>query len=156
MNNAQTINESIASRKPCTSFEDDTYYHITIFNEFTKTRDYKYVAIFGYYKPKYRWTKAQAWEMYKKAPDTWVDGLGVERMYDWGRGENKIELAWDDREWHEPQLDHIIPRSKGGSDKPDNMQVQPAIVNRVLSNLTEESGPAILPIVARKFGLKVA
>lgn len=153
MQNYAGINARISKRNPCTSFEDNTYYNIGLFEHFCETRDYKYVTIFGYYKSKYDWTDDQALEMYNKAPDGWTDGLGVYREYDWGRGENKIDLEHSDREWHEPQLDHIVPRSKGGPDTPGNFQVLPAIVNRVLSNLTDETAPAVLPLVLKQFGM---
>ena len=150
MKNHQQINESIKNLEPCTSFEDDTYYHISIFKDFTKHRDLKRVAIFGYYKSKYRWTDAEAELMYQQTPDGWLDGLGVYRLYDWGRGENKIEKG-EDWEWHDPQLDHIVPKSRGGTDKPDNFQVLPAIINRILSNMTDEQAPALLPIIIQQF-----
>jgi hypothetical protein len=153
MQNYAVINERIAGRNPCTSFEDNTYYTMDLFEHFCDNRDYKYVTIFGYYKNKYDWTDEQAWEMYNKAPDTWTDGLGVVRYYDWGRGQNKLNLSHSDREWHEPQLDHIVPRSVGGSNTPDNFQVLPAILNRVLSNLTDETAPAVLPLVLKQFGM---
>jgi hypothetical protein len=151
MKNWSVVNERIQHRDPCTSFEDNTYYNIPLFEHFCDNRDYKYVAIFGYYKNKYDWTDAEAQEMYHKAPDGWTDGVGVYRLYDWGKGANKIRCG-DDWEWHEPQLDHIIPRSKPGtSNKPLNFQVLPAILNRILSNLTDEMAPAILPILIAQF-----
>lgn len=150
MINHQTINESIRTREPYTGFDEGTYYHLSLFKEFCNTRDYKRTAIFGYYKPKYGWTDAQAEDMYARAPDGWTDGVGVYRLYDWGKGENKIEKG-SDWEWHDPQLDHIVPRSKGGEDIPGNFQVVPAIVNRVMTDLTDETAAAILPVLAVQF-----
>lgn len=158
MKNYQQINESIKNLEPCTSFEDGTYYHISIFKDFTKHRDLKRVAIYGYYKSKYRWTDAEAELMYQKSPDSWTSGTGIERLYDWGKGENKID-AGEDGEWHEPQLDHIVPRSRakamGWTDKqinhPDNFQVLPAYLNRLLSNLTDEHADEILPLFVGQF-----
>ena len=52
MNNWQEVNERIQHRTPQTSFEDNTYYTINLFEHFCDNRDYKFVAIFGYYKNK--------------------------------------------------------------------------------------------------------
>jgi hypothetical protein len=94
--------------------------------------------------------------MYNKAPDEWTDGLGIVRLYDWGRGDNKIARDAN-RDWHEPHLDHIVPRSKGGTNDPANFQVLPRKVNIILSNLTDEEAPALLPLVIAQFpGLKIS
>jgi len=158
MKNYVAINESIATRAPYTSFDEATYYNMRIFNKFCEERDYKRVAIFGYYKSNYKWTDAEAEEMYAKAPDGWTDGLGIYRSYDWGKGANKIK-AGEDWEWHEPQLDHIVPRSRAKAmgwatkdiNHPSNFQVLPAFLNRILSNLTDEQAPAILPLIIAQF-----
>jgi hypothetical protein len=151
------MNSAIAGRNPCTSFEENTYYHYSLFEHFCDNKDYKYVTIFGYYKNKYDWTEEEAQEMYDKTPDGWIDGTGIYRLYDWGRGENKLARDVDtDRDWHEPHLDHVIPRSKGGSNKPSNMQVLPRKLNIILSNLTEDEATAILPLLLAQFpGVKL-
>ena len=159
MKNFVAINESISTLEPYKGFDEGTYYTMSIFNEFCKTRDLKRVAIFGYYKSKYRWTDDEAEEMYAKSPDGWTDGLRVYRTFDWGRGENKIELKHADDEWHAPQLDHIVPKSRARAmgwteaqiNHPSNFQVLPAYLNRILSNLTDEQAPAILPLVIAQF-----
>jgi hypothetical protein len=158
MKNFDAINESISTLEPYKGFDEGTYYTMSIFNEFCKTRDLKHVAIFGYYKSKYRWNIEQAQEMYDKAPDGWTDGIGVYRKFDWGKGENKIECG-EDWEWHEPQLDHIVHRSRAKAmgwtpeqiNHPSNFQVLPAFINRILSNLTDEQAPAVLPIILAQF-----
>lgn len=150
MQNHIEINLAIVNRKPCTSFEENTYYTYPLFEHFCDYKDYKHIAIFGYYKHKYDWSDEEALEMYNKAPDSWTDGIGVHRLYDWGRGKNKI-VRDNDRDWHEPHLDHIVPRSKGGSNKPSNMQVLPRKLNIILSNLTEDEAPALLPLLLEQF-----
>jgi hypothetical protein len=159
MNNHNQINEAISNRIPCTSLEDNTYYNIDLFNHFCEHNDYKYVAIFGYYKPKYRWSDSEAQMMYDKSPDGWTDGVGVYRAYEWGRGDNIVVKNWHDSEWHTPELDHIVsvdeatllgwPKEK--IDHPDNMQVLPRKVNRILTNMTDEQAPALLPIILAQF-----
>lgn len=152
MRNHTVINEAISNREICTSFDEGTYYTQTLFNEFCGHMDLKRVTIFGFYKPKYGWTDDEAEEMLAKCPDGWTDGLGVYRSYDWGRGENKIAKGNDtDRDWHEPHLDHIVPRSKGGTDKPNNFQVLPRKLNIILSNLTDEEAPALIPLLIAQF-----
>ena len=158
MKNFVAINESISTLELYKGFDEGTYYTMSIFNEFCKTRDLKRVAIFGYYKSKYQWTVTQAQEMYDKAPDGWTDGVSVYRKFDWGKGENKIKCGGD-WEWHEPQLDHIVPKSRAKAmgwtreqiNHPGNFQVLPAFLNRILSNLTDEQAPAILPLVIAQF-----
>ena len=158
MKNFVAINESISTLELYKGLDEGTYYTMSIFNEFCKTRDLKRVAIFGYYKSKYQWTVTQAQEMYDKAPDGWTDGVSVYRKFDWGKGENKIKCGGD-WEWHEPQLDHIVPKSRAKAmgwtreqiNHPGNFQVLPAFLNRILSNLTDEQAPAILPLVIAQF-----
>lgn len=152
MNKYQLVNEALQNREPYTSRDENTYYTHDLFKHFCRNKDYKYVAIFGYYKSKYEWADEEAQEMYEKAPDGWTDGLGIYRAYDWGRGENKISRDNEmDRDWHEPHLDHIIPKSKGGSNKPSNMQVLPRKLNIILSNLTEDEAPALIPLLIAQF-----
>lgn len=159
MRNHQIINESIANREICTSFDEATYYTQSIFNEFCEHMDLKRVAIFGFYKSKYSWTDDQAWEMYNKSPDGWTDGLGVYRHFDWGKGENQIPLDHFEKEWHLPELDHIVSKDEAGRlgwdvakrDDPSNFQVLPKIINRIKNNLSEENVPAVLPVLVGLF-----
>lgn len=164
MKNYQAINESIQTREPYSSRDEATYYTHDLFKHFCRNRDYKYVTIFGYYKNKYDWTDEEALEMYNKCPDGWTDGQGIYRVYDWGRGENKI-VQDTARDWHEPHLDHIVPKSvakllgwtQKQIDSPSNFQVLPRKLNIILSNLTDEEAPALLPLVIAQFpGLTIA
>lgn len=152
MHNFKQINESIATRHLYESPDEGTYYTQKLFDEFCVHMDLKRVTIFGFYKPKYGWTDEQALEMYNKCPDGWTDGQGVYRAFDWGRGENKIARDNStDRDWHEPHLDHIVPRSKGGTNEPSNFQVLPRKLNIILSNLTDEEAPALVPLLIAQF-----
>ena len=161
MKNYQKINEAIDSRKPHRQFEENTYFTSKLHEDFCTDRkgDYKYLAIFGPYRSKYKWTPQQCQAMLDKCPDTWVDYLGVERKFDWGKGENQVVTDWHDKDWHIPELDHIVSQDEAArlgwtreqTDDPKNMQVLPRILNRMLSNITNEEAQAIIPLLVAQF-----
>ncbi len=158
MKNYQAVNDNIRARTPCTSFEPNTYFTKDILEKFCENRDYKYVAIYGVYKPKYKWTDEEAAEMYAKSPDGWTDAEGVYRLFDWGKGNNKV-INGPSKEWHEPHLDHIVPReecdrlkwSEQQKNSPKNMQVLSSILNRFKTSLTNESAKALVPLIPSLF-----
>jgi len=161
MKNYQKLNEAITKRKPHRRYEENTYFTNALYDEFSFNRkgDYKYLAIFGPYRSKYKWTPQQCQTMYDKCPDSWVDFLGVERKFDWGKGENQVVTDRHDQDWHIPELDHIVSRDEGARlgwsreqiDSPENMQVLPRILNRMLSNITNEEAQAIVPLIVAQF-----
>ena len=161
MKNAQKLNEAILKRKPHKRYEENTYFSNKLYDDFCFDRkgDYKYLAIFGPYRSRYKWTPQQCLTMYDKCPDTWVDALGVERRFDWGKGENQIVSDRHDQDWHIPELDHIVSRDEGirlgwsqeQIDDPDNMQVLPRLLNRMLSNITDDEAQAIIPLMLAQF-----
>lgn len=161
MKNYQKINETIEKRKPHRRYEENTYFTNKLYDDFCFERkgDYKYLAIYGPYRSKYKWTMEQCQIMYDKCPDTWTDSLGVVRKFDWGKGENQVVSDRHDQDWHIPELDHIVSRDEGVRrgwtqeqiDDPNNMQVLPRILNRMLSNITDEEAQAVIPLLVAQF-----
>jgi hypothetical protein len=161
MKNFQKLNEAITKRKPHRRFEENTYFNSRLFEDFCTDHkgDYKYLAIFGPYRSKYKWTPQQCQAMYDKCPDTWTDYVGVVRNFDWGKGENQVVKDRHDQDWHIPELDHIVSQDEGirlgwsreKIDDPANMQVLPRILNRMLSNITNEEAQAIIPLIVSQF-----
>jgi hypothetical protein len=147
---ASEINARIAARQPCTFFDPGTYSNIDLFYHFCDHGDCKWVAIRGFYGDRYGWSEEQCRMIHAASPDGWVDGVGTWRAYDWGKGFNKVISTGDERDWHEPQFDHVVPRSRGGSNDPGNMQVLPRIVNRILSNIAREQAPLLLPVITEQ------
>lgn len=114
------INQQIQNRELFSGNDDDTYYTESLYGFACENFEDPYVlfklAIYGYYKSKYKWTKEQAdWfiDTHKENSVSWTDGHQT-YFYDWGRGKNIITKDY----LHVPNLDHIIPASIG--DKPDN------------------------------------
>jgi hypothetical protein len=161
MKNYKKLNETITKRKPCGRYEENTYFNSKLYDDwcYTQKGDYKYIAIFGPYRSKYKWTPQQCQAMYDKCPDTWIDYLGVERKFDWGKGENQVVTDRHDQDWHIPELDHIVSKDEGARlgwtqqqiDDPSNMQVLPRILNRMLSNITDDEAQAIIPLLVAQF-----
>lgn len=161
MENYKKLNEAIQKRKPHRRYEENTYFTSTLWEAFCNEykQDYKYIAIYGPYRSKYKWTPDQCKQMYDKSPDSWTDGIGVVRLYDWGKGENQVVKNRHDQDWHVPQLDHIVSRDEAKLlgwtqeqiDDPSNMQVLPTNLNRMLSNITEAMAPALIPAFLKQF-----
>ena len=137
----EDINKAILNRELFSGQEEGTYFNQELYNYFCDNYDDPHllfkIEIYGYYKPKYKWTKEEAdWfiehnvhESVKHCPD------GVtEYYYDWGRGKNLISDAL----FHFPHLDHIIPRSLGGTDAPDNMRIRCRRLNESRGNINSD------------------
>jgi hypothetical protein len=131
-NDFDSVNKLIQQTKdnPFRGLDDATYINESVWRDFAKHKDLKRVRVLDL-QYKYRWTDEQVERMYAKTPDGWTDDFGVYRLFDFGKGENKV-CSEDgiDRQLHEPQHDHITSRSeakdKGWSEKeindPDNMK----------------------------------
>lgn len=160
-NDYQAINAKIQYVKdnPFRGLDDATYINESVWREFTKHRDLKRIKVLDL-KYKYRWSDAETKEMYDKTPDGWTDATGVYRLYDFGKGENKIvKDDGVDKLFHEPQHDHIVSKDEakrlGWSDKqinhPSNIQFASAIQNFMKRNFTKEMWEAVSPTIIELF-----
>lgn len=123
---SDAINTLIANRKLYTGFDEATYHRPALFSLCVKNhRDpnllFK-VKIFGYYKRIYKWSddECQRFIDQNLSESQGHTVNGVWYAYDWGTGYNKITK---DR-MHEPTLDHIIPKERGGDNSPENMRIR--------------------------------
>jgi len=130
------INQNIQARRLHTGNDDDTYYNESLYGyactNFTDSYLLFKLAIYGYYMKKYKWTKDQAdWfiETQKENSVSWSDGVHT-YYYDWARGKNIVTKDY----LHVPNLDHIIPKSLGGTDAPENMRIRCRRVNENRGN----------------------
>lgn len=120
------INKAITNREIHSGNDEWTYYNQHLYDFACDNYDDPHllfkIAIYGYYQPKYGWTKQQAdffIDKHKEDSVKWSDGE-VEYYYDWGKGKNKIT----NHDLHWPNLDHIIPKSLGGTNDPENMRIR--------------------------------
>lgn len=160
-NDYNTVNKLIQEKKdnPFRGLDDSTYINESVWREFTKHRDLKRVKVLDL-KYKYRWTDEQAERMYQKTPDGWTDAMGVYRLFDFGKGENKVcKEDGIDRQFHEPHHDHIVSRSEarelGWTEKqvndPDNIQYISAIQNLMKNYFNKEQWEAVSPTILSLF-----
>ena len=140
------INQTIFDRELFTGDEESTYYNLYDFAVDNYEDPYLLfkIAIYGYYSRIYKWTKEEAdkfIEDQKEYSIKWTDGI-QDYYYDWGKGKNKMT----DHVLHTPHLDHIIPKSLGGTDKPDNMRIRCRRLNenRGNTNTDEERRATII------------
>lgn len=160
-NDFQKINALIEQKKqsPFRGLCEATYINDRIYSEFAKRKDLKWVKVQDL-KLKYRWSNEEALMMYEKSPDGWTDALGNYRLFDYGKGENKVVVEeGDDKLFHEPQHDHIVSRAEakklGWTDKqinhPSNLQYISGIQNFMKRNFTKEMWLAVAPTILALF-----
>ena len=131
-----SINEKIAERKLYTGYDENTYYRQELFDFLVDNYNdpdvlFK-IKIMGYYAKRYKWTDAQAEQF---IADNLEDSRGYTvngewYAYDWGVGENNVTRD----KMHEPNLDHVLPRERGGADTPDNMRIRSRRLNENKGN----------------------
>lgn len=134
------INERIRNRPLHTGLDDGTYFTQKLYNFAVDHHDdplvlFK-VKIYGYYAPKYKWTKEQAdWFIENNAKHAVKHTDGEhEYLYDWGRGHNKVTTHM----MHEPNLDHIDPRSLSNNNNPENFRIRCARLNENKGNMVDD------------------
>lgn len=134
------INLKIKQRRLFTGFDESTYYRQELYDfvvdNFTDPDVLFKVKIFGRYKQLYKWTDSQC---QKFIDDNIEYARGYEvngkyYLYDWGAGENRI--TYD--KMHEPNLDHILPRERGGENTPENMRIRSRRLNENKGNTNSD------------------
>lgn len=136
-----TINQQIRSRELHPGYDDNTYYNQSLYDfACDNTADplllFK-VKIYGYYAPKYKWSKQQAdWFIEHNAVDaiSHSDGAQV-YLYDWGKGNNQVT----NHMMHEPNLDHINPLSLSRDNRPENFRIRCARLNENKGNMVSDN-----------------
>jgi Txe/YoeB family toxin of Txe-Axe toxin-antitoxin module len=155
------INELITEVKhnPFRGLCEQTYINDSIYAEFARRKDLKWVKIQDL-RLKYKWTNDETQMMYDKTADGWTDGSNIYRLFDFGKGENKVvKEDGIDKLFHEPQHDHIVSRDEakrlGWTDKqinhPSNIQYISAIQNFMKRNFTKEMWRAVSPTIEQLF-----
>lgn len=135
-----SINDEIKNRLLFTGFNESTYYKQSLFDfvvNYINDPDVLFkVKVFGFYKSKYKWTDEQCQffidNNVQDASGHEVNGVWY--AYDWGAGENKIT----NNKMHEPNLDHILPRERGGADTPENMRIRCRRLNENKGNTNSD------------------
>jgi len=160
-NDYEKINRLIEYKKqnPFKGLCEATYINDRIYAEFAKRKDLKWVKAQDL-KLKYRWTDDEAQLLYEKTPDGWTDGVGVYRLYDFGKGENKtVKEDGVDKLFHEAQHDHIVSKDEakrlGWTEEqinhPTNIQYITASQNFMKRNFTKEMWLAVAPTILDLF-----
>jgi hypothetical protein len=146
------VNTQIANRRFFTGFCERTYYTQELYDSWVDNYDdpdilFK-IKIKGKYQKMYKWTEAQAEQF---IADNLEDSRGYTvngewYAYDWGVGENKVTRD----KMHEPNLDHVLPRERGGADTPDNMRIRSRRLNenKGNTNTDQERWATVIDMIA--------
>jgi hypothetical protein len=140
----EEINSAILNRELFSGIEEGTYFNQDLYNYFCDNYEDPYLLfkleIYGYYKPKYKWTKEQAdWFINNNLEESvkWSPDGTTEYYYDWGRGKNNITDAL----FHFPHLDHILPASLGErpDNRPENFRIRCKRLNESRGNINDDA-----------------
>ena len=134
------INSIIESRELYTGFDESTYFKQSLYDfvvdNFEDPDVLFKVKVFGRYKSLYKWTDQQCQQFIddniNEARGYQVNGKMY--LYDWGAGKNKI--TYD--KMHESNLDHIVPKERGGKDVPENMRIRSRRLNENKGNTNSD------------------
>lgn len=134
------INDRIRNHPLHTGYDELTYFAQWIYDFAVDHHEdplvlFK-VKVYGYYAPKYKWTREQAdWFIEQNAKEASGHSDGErEYLYDWGRGHNKVTTHM----MHEPNLDHIDPRSLSNNNRPENFRIRCARLNENKGNMVSD------------------
>lgn len=134
------INLKIQNRSLFKGKEESTYYTNALYDY--ACDNYKdphllfKIKILGYYQKLYKWSNHETEKFINDNLDNsvkWSDGVN-EYYYDWGKGKNQIT----DHQLHEPNLDHIIPKSLGGTDDASNFRIRCTRLNENRGNTNSD------------------
>lgn len=138
--NHSEINLKIKTRSLFKGKEDNTYYNNLLYDyvcdNYTDPHVLFRLVIYGYYQKLYKWTSEETENFISDNLENsvkWSDGVN-EYYYDWGKGKNQIT----DHPLHEPNLDHIIPKSLGGTNRPSNFRIRCAKLNENRGNTNSD------------------
>jgi hypothetical protein len=134
------INEKIKARKLYTGFDESTYHKQDLFKmrvRQAKDPDLLFkIKIFGHYKNVYKWTDNDCQKFIDdnihESKGHTVNGIWY--AYDWGTGYNSITKD----KMHEPNLDHILPKERGGKNTPENMRIRCRRLNENKGNTNSD------------------
>jgi hypothetical protein len=135
-----SINQKIRSRALHPGYDDNTYYNQALYDFACDNQDdplllFK-IKIYGYYARIYKWTSTEAdWFIAHNAVDAVGHDDGSQLyLYDWGKGNNQIT----NHMMHEPNLDHIDPRSLSNDNTPHNFRIRCARLNENKGNMVSD------------------
>lgn len=141
MTDHNQINSLIANRNLFPGYDEFTYYTQDLYDYVCDNQNDPLILfklkVYGYYAKKYKWTKKQAEQFIKNNSADAVkhtDGT-QDYFYDWGKGKNQVT----DHPMHEPNLDHINPKSLSRDNNPDNFRIRCARLNENKGNMNTDT-----------------
>jgi hypothetical protein len=143
------VEESLSNRSYWRFFDASTYLRNDLYMEFLKSKDKQDLL-----KKIWAVNMSQSWgcdaeALYKKCPDFCPI---FQTPLDYGLGKNTVirNISGEQNDWFRPSVDHIVPRSRGGSSN----DVQNMVVISVRANTLKNNLETLEELERFFFGLK--